>query len=67
MKERNIIPNDSKLFSQADVEQSIIHYLSSDKESIKIYNILKDENKQLKFNFIDLNIPANEFFGYLNL
>ncbi|MBP6576568.1 MAG: hypothetical protein KA796_09620 [Chryseobacterium sp.] len=67
LKERNIIPNDSKLFSQADVEQSIIHYLSSDKESIKIYNILKDENKQLKFNFIDLNIPANEFFGYLNL
>lgn len=30
LKERNIIPNDSKLFSQADVEANIIYYLSSD-------------------------------------
>lgn len=67
LKERNIIPNDSKLFSQADVEANIIYYLSSDSESIKIYNLLKDENSQLKFNFIDLNIPPNEYFGYLDL
>lgn len=67
LKERNIIPNDSKLFSQADVEPNIIYYLSSDSESFKIYNLLKDENSQLKFNFIDLNIPPNEYFGYLDL
>lgn len=42
LKERNIIPNDSKLFSQADVEANIIYYLSSDSESFKIYNLLKD-------------------------
>lgn len=67
LKERNIIPNDSKLFSQADVEANIIYYLSSDSESFKIYNLLKDENSQLKFSFIDLNIPPNEYFGYLDL
>lgn len=67
LKERNIIPNDSKLFSQADVEQSISYYLSSDSESIKIYNLLRDENSQLQFNFIDLNTPPNEYFGYLDL
>ncbi|MDP9956079.1 hypothetical protein J2X97_001716 [Epilithonimonas hungarica] len=67
LNERNIIPNDSKLFSQADIEQSIIYYLSSDTESIKIYNLLKDESQPLHFNFIDLNIPPNEFFGYLDL
>lgn len=67
LKERNIIPNDSKLFSQADVEANIIYYLSSDSESFKIYNLLKDENSQLKFSFIDLNIPPNEYFGYLEL
>ena len=67
LKERNIIPNDSKLFSQADVEANIIYYLSSDSESFKIYNLLKDENIQLKFSFIDLNIPPNEYFGYLEL
>lgn len=67
LNERNIIPNDSKLFSQADVEQNINYYLSSDTKSIKIYNLLKDENQSLQFNFIDLNIPPNEFFGYLDL
>lgn len=67
LKERNIIPNDSKLFSQADVEANITYYLSSDSESLKIYNLLKDENSQLKFSFIDLNIPPNEYFGYLDL
>lgn len=67
LAERNIIPNDSKLFSQADVETSIIYYLSSDTESIKIYNLLKDEGQKPNFNFIDLNIPPNEYFGYLDL
>ena len=67
LKERNIIPNDSKLFSQADVEQNIIYYLSSDAESIKIYNLLKEEKSQLQFKFIDLSIPPNEYFGYLDL
>lgn len=67
LAERNIIPNDSKLFSQADVEKSIIYYLSSDTESIKIYNLLQDEGHRLNFNFINLNIPPNEYFGYLDL
>lgn len=67
IKERNIIPNDSKLFSQADVELNILYYLSSDTESIKIYTLLKSENENLRFNFIDLKIPPSEYFGYLNL
>ena len=49
------------------MEANIIYYLSSDSESFKIYNLLKDENSQLKFSFIDLNIPPNEYFGYLEL
>lgn len=67
LAERNIIPNDSKLFSQADVEKNIIYYLSSDAESIKIYNLLQEEGQKPSFNFIDLNIPPNEYFGYLDL
>lgn len=66
LKERNIIPNDSKLFSQADIEQTIEYYLSSDSESFKIYELLKNENKVLNFKFIDLLTPPNEYFGYLN-
>ncbi len=66
LNERNIIPNDTKLFAQADCETSIEFYLSSDKESLKIYNLLQQEAAP-KFQFIDLNIPYNETFGLLDL
>lgn len=66
LKERNIIPNDTKLFAQSDCEQSIEFYLSADSESLKIYNFLKKEAAP-KFQFIDMNIPLNETFGLLDL
>ena len=66
LKERNIIPNDTKLFAQADIDKSIEFYLSSDSESFKIYNLLKQETIT-KFQFIDLNTPHHQFFGLLNL
>lgn len=66
LKERNIIPNDSKLFAQADTEKSIEFYLSSDTESLKIYNLLKQETSP-KFQFIDLNVPYHQTFGILDL
>lgn len=66
LKDRNIIPNDSKLFAQADCEKSVEFYLSSDSKSYKIYNLIKKEiNPQ--FQFIDLNTPFNETFGLLDL
>jgi len=63
---RNIIPNDTKLFAQADCEKAIEFYLSSDSESLKIYNLLRLETAP-KFQFIDLNTPYNETFGLLDL
>jgi hypothetical protein len=66
LKNRNIIPNDTKLFAQADCEKAIDYYLSSDKESVKIYNLLRQETAP-KFQFIDLNTPHNETFGILDL
>lgn len=63
---RNIIPNDTKLFAQADCEKAIEFYLSSDSESLKIYNLLRQETAP-KFQFIDLNTPYNETFGLLDL
>jgi hypothetical protein len=65
LNERNIIPNDTKLFAQADCEKSVDFYLSSDTESLKIYNLLKQKTKT-KFQFIDLNTPYNETFGILD-
>jgi predicted nucleic acid-binding protein len=64
LKERNIIPNDTKLFAQADCEKSIKYYLSSDVESLKIYSLLKQEMNP-DFEFIDLNDPHTKTFGLL--
>lgn len=66
LQQRNIIPNDTKLFSQADTEVNIGYYLSSDTESKKIYDLLVKEDKP-KFQFIDLNNKYSEVFGVLGL
>lgn len=60
---RNIIPNDSKLFAQADIDKRISYYLSSDTSS---YTLLKKEIKA-NFQFIDLHIPHHQTFGLLDL
>jgi hypothetical protein len=62
LKERNIIPNDSKLFAQADMEKAVEFYLSSDVESFKIYKLLKEYTTP-KFQFLDLTIPFSQTFG----
>ncbi|WP_244175208.1 hypothetical protein [Flavobacterium urumqiense] len=66
LNERNIIPNDTKLFSQADCEKSVEFYVSSDSESFKIYNLLTIESNP-KFQFIDLKVPHYEIFGLLDI
>ncbi len=65
LNERNIIPNDTKLFAQADCEKSVMFYLSSDTESWKLYNLLR-QTASPKFQFVDLNIPHDQIFGILN-
>ena len=62
LNQRNIIPNDTKLFAQADTEAAIAYYLSSDTESHKIYNLLK-EHTHPAFQFLDLNTSYKETFG----
>lgn len=66
LSQRAIIPNDTKLFAQANQEKGISFYLSSDFESIKIHQILKEKGA-VNFGFIDLRIPYNESFGILGL
>lgn len=63
---RNIIPNDTKLFAQADIDNSVSYYISSDAESFKVYNLLRQQTS-IRFQFIDLKIPHSELFGLLDL
>lgn len=64
IRPRVLIPNDSKLFAQADVEDSIDAYVTADVESSKIYAIIK-KHCGVRFDFIDINVPANQQFGVL--
>jgi hypothetical protein len=63
--DRKIIPNDTKLFAQADTEDSIGYFLTSDRECRKIYDLLKTEGLEPKFGFLDLHIPHEAAFGML--
>ena len=64
IRPRAIIPNDSKLFAQAQTDKSILHYITSDSESGKTIELL---NKKIKTNFVfvDIKNPVNEVFGTL--
>lgn len=63
---RAIIPNDSKLFAQADLDTSITHFVTSDSRS---KNTLASLRKRIKpmFDIIDISIPYHETFGILDL
>ncbi len=60
-KERLLIPNDSKLFAQADAEVHIKYYVTSDTESMKAYQILKQQSTPA-FTLIDINRKHTEVF-----
>jgi predicted nucleic acid-binding protein len=63
---RAIIPNDSKLFAQADLDNSITHFVTSDSRSKNTFQSLK-KSINPKFEIIDLSKPYNETFGVLDL
>lgn len=63
---RAIIPNDSKLFSQADIDKSITHFVTSDSRSKNTFSALR-RHINPKFEIIDISRPYNETFGILDL
>jgi hypothetical protein len=63
---RDIIPNDPKLFAQADLDKSITHFVTSDSRSKGTFSALKKYIKP-KFEIVDISRPYNETFGILDL
>ena len=63
---RAVVPNDTKMFAQADVEPDINYYATADVECKKVYDMIKASEGKLSFEFIDITIPYNNFFGVLN-
>lgn len=63
---RAIIPNDSILFAQADLDNSISHFVTSDVRSKNTLALLK-KGIIPKFDIIRIDIPYSETFGILDL
>lgn len=63
---RPIIPNDSKLFAQADLDKTVTHFVTSDKRSKNTFAVLKKETTP-KFEVNIIDIPFNDTFGVLDL
>jgi hypothetical protein len=61
---RNIIPNDSKLFAQASLENSIEYFVTSDSECLKVFTQISEI---AHFKVLDINVSHGEIFGELNL
>jgi predicted nucleic acid-binding protein len=64
--QRAVIPNDTKMFAQADVEKDIVYFVSADSKASKVHSLLAS-NMVINFEFIDINTPYNSYFGVLNL
>lgn len=63
---RAVVPNDTKMFAQADVEEDISYYGTADVECKKVYDMIKAAEGKLSFDFFDITIPYHTFFGELN-
>jgi predicted nucleic acid-binding protein len=63
---RAIIPNDSKLFAQADIDKSITHFVTSDSRSKSTFSALK-RHINPKFEIIDISTQYDVTFGVLDL
>jgi predicted nucleic acid-binding protein len=64
--QRTIIPNDTKMFAQADVTSDISHYLTADSGCEKVYQLLKAK-VQPRFQFVHLSTPCHQAFGELDI
>lgn len=64
---RAVVPNDTKMFAQADVETDVNFYATADAECKKVYDMIASAEGSLSFCFINLAIPYYQFFGELKL
>jgi hypothetical protein len=64
--QRVIIPNDTKMFAQADVTSGITHYLTADQKCETVYRLIK-ESAAIGFQILSLRISHQQAFGELDL
>ena len=61
---RLIIPNDVKLFAQAECTPDVKYFVTSDTKSSKLIGKIS-EQKSVSFKHMDIHVPYTEQFGML--
>lgn len=61
---RTVVPSDTKMFAQADLEEDITHYVSADSEATKVFSLINEEYK-MKFDYVDISVSHRQVFGEL--
>lgn len=64
LSNRAVVPNDSKLFAQANIEKEIDYFATSDKECLKIFALL-NEKFSLQFKVINVREDFSSVLGVL--
>lgn len=64
LKPRPIILNDAKLFAQAEVDISVIYFVTADARCKTIYNYIR-KYQRIHFDLIDIHQSVQEFMGEL--
>lgn len=62
--DRRIIPNDIKLFAQADIDETISYFVTSDSACENMYKAIR-KNTSVNFEIMNIRRPYNEQFGVL--
>jgi hypothetical protein len=66
LPERQVVINDVKLFAQADSENEIDGFITSDSSSRQLFESAKSI-RELSFGHYDIHTPCHEAFGFLPL
>ncbi len=62
---RAIIPNDAKLFAQADIDPLVKYFVTSDTRTIEKTRRLLNNGIDLQFEIINIHTPHKDQFGRL--
>lgn len=66
VENRLIIPNDSKLFAQATVENDIKYFVTSDTKAANTIKVISAQN-EVSFAHMDIHTPYGQTFGCLEM
>lgn len=64
--QRLIVPNDAKIFAQANCCDDVLYFVTSDSKSAQLISKISDKN-EVTFSHMDIHTPYTQQFGILEM